>query len=85
CSPNVSEQDLYRSIQTVLSCFCSWCMCAPLCSGMLRWTLHKKVQNNPGNSLTLVWVLMKELEKVLDLNTIWRRGKGTQGEAITHT
>lgn len=64
CSPTVPEPELYRSIQAVLpretdkqqppDCFNK---------GMLRWTLHKKVQNNPGNSLSLVWVLIKELEK----------------------
>ncbi|XP_073334376.1 phosphoinositide 3-kinase regulatory subunit 6 [Pagrus major] len=64
CSPTVPEPELYRSIQAVLpremdyqrplDCFNK---------GMLRWTLHKKVQNNPSNSLSLVWVLIKELEK----------------------
>lgn len=64
CSPTVPEPELYRSIQAVLprdsetqqpqDCFNK---------GMLRWTLHKKVQNNPDNSLSLVRVLIKELEK----------------------
>ncbi|XP_078136240.1 phosphoinositide 3-kinase regulatory subunit 6 isoform X2 [Sander vitreus] len=64
CSPTVPEPELYRSIQAVLpretdnqqspDCFNK---------GMLRWTLHKKVQNNPANSLSLVWLLIKELEK----------------------
>ncbi|XP_028262925.1 phosphoinositide 3-kinase regulatory subunit 6 [Parambassis ranga] len=63
CSPTVPEPELYRSVQAMLpretdtqrpDCFNK---------GMLRWTLHKKVQNNPVNSLSLVWVLIKELEK----------------------
>ncbi|XP_019939274.2 phosphoinositide 3-kinase regulatory subunit 6 isoform X2 [Paralichthys olivaceus] len=64
CSPKVPESELYRSIQAVLpretdnqqpiDCFNK---------GMLRWTLHKKVQNNPANSLSLVWLLIKDLEK----------------------
>ncbi|XP_062420316.1 phosphoinositide 3-kinase regulatory subunit 6 [Pungitius pungitius] len=64
CSPKVSEPDLYRSVMAVLPretdpqhpqvC---------LNKGMLRWTLHKKVQSNPVNGSSLVWVLIKELEK----------------------
>ncbi|XP_040000762.1 phosphoinositide 3-kinase regulatory subunit 6 isoform X2 [Xiphias gladius] len=63
-SPTVPEPELYRSIQSVLPRETD--NQQPIdCSnkGMLRWTLHKKVQNNPANSLSLVWVLIKELEK----------------------
>ncbi|KAM9363846.1 phosphoinositide 3-kinase regulatory subunit 6 [Symphorus nematophorus] len=64
CSPTVPEPELYRSIQAVLPRETDKQQ-PPDClnKGMLRWTLHKKVQNNPGNSLSLVWVLIKELEK----------------------
>lgn len=64
CSPTVPEPELYRSIQAVLPKDTDHQQ-APDClnKGMLRWTLHKKVQNNPANSLSLVWVLIKELEK----------------------
>uniref|UniRef100_A0A8C6WK47 Phosphoinositide-3-kinase regulatory subunit 6 n=1 Tax=Neogobius melanostomus TaxID=47308 RepID=A0A8C6WK47_9GOBI len=64
CSPTVSEPELYRRIQAILpkdtdstgtqDCYNK---------GMLRWTLHKNVKNNPVSSLSLVWVLIKELEK----------------------
>lgn len=64
CSPTVPEPELYRRIQAILpkdtdrtqtqDCYNK---------GMLRWTLHKNVQNNPVSSLSLVWVLIKELEK----------------------
>ncbi|XP_024914173.1 phosphoinositide 3-kinase regulatory subunit 6 isoform X2 [Cynoglossus semilaevis] len=64
CSPTVPESELYRSIKAVMpretenqqpmDC---------INKGMLRWTLHKKVKNNPANSSSLVWVLIKELER----------------------
>ncbi|XP_061590624.1 phosphoinositide 3-kinase regulatory subunit 6 [Cololabis saira] len=58
-SPTVPEAELYRRIQAVLPREPG----QQQPQGMLRWTLHKKVQNNPANSLALVWVLIKELEK----------------------
>ncbi|XP_013860296.1 phosphoinositide 3-kinase regulatory subunit 6, partial [Austrofundulus limnaeus] len=64
CSPTVPESELYRSVQAALPRGSDQHQPTDLCNkGMLRWTLHKKVQNNPVNSLSLLWVLIKELEK----------------------
>ncbi|KAM4750066.1 phosphoinositide 3-kinase regulatory subunit 6 [Anableps anableps] len=64
CSPTVPESELYRSLQAVLPRCTDQQQAPDWCNkGMLRWTLHKKVQNNPANSLSLLWVLIKELEK----------------------
>ncbi|KAM9314548.1 phosphoinositide 3-kinase regulatory subunit 6 isoform 1-T2 [Pholidichthys leucotaenia] len=62
-SPTVPEADLYRSVQSVLPREDDNQKPSDFSKGMLRWTLHKKVQKNPVNSLSLVWVLLKELEK----------------------
>ncbi|XP_061839670.1 phosphoinositide 3-kinase regulatory subunit 6 isoform X1 [Nerophis lumbriciformis] len=64
CSPTIPERELYRSVQAVLPRETDN-LHSPDClnKGMLRWTLHKKVQDNPANSVSLLWVLIKELEK----------------------
>ncbi|XP_045073136.1 phosphoinositide 3-kinase regulatory subunit 6-like [Coregonus clupeaformis] len=63
CAPSASESDIYRSVQAVLRELESQHPSSVLNKGMLRWTLHKKVRNNPANSLILVRVVVKELEK----------------------
>ncbi|KAM8991894.1 phosphoinositide 3-kinase regulatory subunit 6 isoform 1-T1 [Ara ararauna] len=57
------ESDILRRVRTLLreldghhpACQCD--------RGMLRWTLHKKIDQNPGNSSVLVRILVKELER----------------------
>ncbi|NXK42231.1 PI3R6 kinase, partial [Piprites chloris] len=57
------ESDILRRVRTLLreldghhpSCQCD--------RGMLRWTLHKKIDQNPSNSSVLVRILVKELER----------------------
>ncbi|NXX94849.1 PI3R6 kinase, partial [Centropus bengalensis] len=57
------ESDILRRVRTLLreldghhpACQCD--------RGMLRWTLHKKIDRNPSNSSILVRILVKELER----------------------
>ncbi|NWU16958.1 PI3R6 kinase, partial [Cephalopterus ornatus] len=57
------ESDILRRVRTLLreldghhpACHCD--------RGMLRWTLHKKIDQNPSNSSVLVRILVKELER----------------------
>ncbi|NWW88480.1 PI3R6 kinase, partial [Rhynochetos jubatus] len=57
------ESDILRRVRTLLreldghhpTCLCD--------RGMLRWTLHKKIDQNPRNSSILVRILVKELER----------------------
>ncbi|XP_009875941.1 PREDICTED: phosphoinositide 3-kinase regulatory subunit 6 [Apaloderma vittatum] len=57
------ESDILRRVRTLLreldghhpACQCD--------RGMLRWTLHKKIDQNPSNSAVLVKILVKELER----------------------
>ncbi|KAM9792906.1 phosphoinositide 3-kinase regulatory subunit 6 [Neosynchiropus ocellatus] len=59
--PIVPEKELYRCLQSILPKETD--LQDTLNKGMLRWTLHQKVKNNPANSLSLVLVLVRELEK----------------------
>ncbi|KAG5279886.1 hypothetical protein AALO_G00082620 [Alosa alosa] len=59
------ECNLYRSIQAILRELDSPLQAASACNrGMLRWTLHKRIENSPSHCVSLLRVLVKELEKV---------------------
>lgn len=48
--------------------------------GMWRWSLHKKVERDPGKSPMLVRILLRELEKVGSRSESWGRWVLTQRE-----
>ncbi|NXL89256.1 PI3R6 kinase, partial [Alectura lathami] len=61
--PAEVESDILRRVRTLLRELDGH---HPSCQhdrGMLRWTLHKKIDQNPSNSSVLVRILVKELER----------------------
>ncbi|OXB81196.1 UNVERIFIED_CONTAM: hypothetical protein H355_005126 [Colinus virginianus] len=61
--PTEVESDILRRVRTLLRELDGH---HPACQpdrGMLRWTLHKKIDQNPSNSPILVRILVKELER----------------------
>ncbi|XP_055450265.1 phosphoinositide 3-kinase regulatory subunit 6 [Psammomys obesus] len=57
------ELDFQRSVQAVLRELNTPNPALQSTQGMWRWSLHKKVERNPGKSSVLVRILLRELEK----------------------
>ncbi|XP_043330359.1 phosphoinositide 3-kinase regulatory subunit 6 isoform X3 [Cervus canadensis] len=57
------ELDLQRSVQAVLRELSAQAPALQSNRGMWRWSLHKKVERDPGKSPALVRILLRELEK----------------------
>ncbi|KAF6096130.1 phosphoinositide-3-kinase regulatory subunit 6 [Phyllostomus discolor] len=57
------ELDLQRSVQAVLRQLRAQAPDLQSSQGMWRWSLHKKVDRDPGKSPALVRILLRELEK----------------------
>ncbi|XP_060251400.1 phosphoinositide 3-kinase regulatory subunit 6 isoform X4 [Ovis aries] len=57
------ELDLQRSVQAVLRELSTQSPALQSNRGMWRWSLHKKVERDPGKSPVLVRILLRELEK----------------------
>ncbi|KAM5150472.1 phosphoinositide 3-kinase regulatory subunit 6 [Callospermophilus lateralis] len=58
-----AELDLQRSVQAVLRELSAQAPALQSNQGMWRWSLHKKVERDPGKSPVLVRILLRELEK----------------------
>ncbi|NXP05670.1 PI3R6 kinase, partial [Thinocorus orbignyianus] len=57
------ESDILRRVRTLLRELDGHHPACQSDRGMLRWTLHKKIDQNPSNSSILVQILVKELER----------------------
>ncbi|KAF6299361.1 phosphoinositide-3-kinase regulatory subunit 6 [Rhinolophus ferrumequinum] len=57
------ELDLQRSVHAVLRELSAQAPALQKHQGMWRWSLHKKVERDPGKSPALVRILLRELEK----------------------
>ncbi|NXK08477.1 PI3R6 kinase, partial [Herpetotheres cachinnans] len=57
------ESDILRRVRTLLRELDGYHPACQCDRGMLRWTLHKKIDQNPSNSSILVRILVKELER----------------------
>ncbi|KAK1163719.1 phosphoinositide 3-kinase regulatory subunit 6 [Acipenser oxyrinchus oxyrinchus] len=57
------ESDLLRSVHAILLELDGHHTASQFNRGMLRWTLHKKIERNPSSNSTLVKIVVKELER----------------------